>query len=312
MAFELIVLFGGLFLVLILASGIASVLADRAQTDPDVVANLTDRIRAWWGMIAILGVAFLLGDVGLVVLFAVCSFACLREFLTLVDRKQADHMALALSFLVVLPVQYVAVGLGWYGFYAVFVPVYVFLVAPILSVVRGETEGFLARVSQVQWALMICVFCISHVPALLILEIPGFDGRSLLLVAFLLLVVQASDVLQYTWGKMFGRRKLAPRVSPSKTWEGLVGGVLSAAVLGALLHGLTPFGPFWAFVMALVAATMGAFGGLVLSAAKRDRGVKDWGHGIAGHGGFLDRLDGVAFAAPIFFHLTRFFWQSLA
>lgn len=308
MALSLILLFGGLFAVLVIAGAISGWLAEKQGVDPDLVANLSDRIRAWWGMIGILAVAFLLGDAGLILLFAFCSFAALREFMTLVDRDRADHWALFGTFFVALPIQYWAIWMGWYGFYAVFIPVYAFLGAPILSVLRGQTEGFLNRVAQVQWALMICVFCISHVPALLVLEIPGFEGKALLLVAFLLLIVQASDVLQYTWGKLLGRTKMAPRVSPSKTWEGLVGGVLSAAGLGVLLHGLTPFGPWIAGAMALIAAIMGAFGGLVLSAAKRDRGVKDWGHGIVGHGGFMDRLDGVAFAAPIFFHLTRFFW----
>lgn len=308
MALELLLLFGGLFAVLIAAGWASAAIAARPGVDADLVANLRDRIRAWWGMIAILGIAFLLGRPGLILLFAFCSFAALREFLTLIDRDRADHMALFGSFALVLPIQYGAIWIGWYGFYAVFIPVYAFLGAPILSVLRGRTEGFLNRVSQVQWAMMICVFCISHVPALLVLDIPGFEDRSILLVAFLLLIVQASDVLQYVWGKLLGRRRLAPSVSPSKTWEGLVGGVLSASLLGVALHGLTPFGPWAAGAMAFVAAAMGAFGGLVLSAAKRDRGVKDWGHGIVGHGGFLDRLDGVAFAAPIFFHLTRYVW----
>ena len=155
---------------------------------------------------------------------------------------------------------------------------------------------------------MVCVFCISHVPALLTLDIPGYENRNLLLIAFLVIVVQSSDVLQYVWGKLFGKHKLAPEVSPSKTIEGLVGGVLSATALGAALWWITPFNPWQAGLMALAVNVMGFFGGLVMSAIKRDRGVKDWGHMIEGHGGMLDRLDSVVFAAPIFFHLTRYWW----
>ena len=310
MAPNLTLLFLGLFVVLVIAGVATNWIAARPGADPELVGNLRDRIGAWWGMIAILGVAFLLGGLGLVVLFAFCSFAALREVLTLIDRHRADHLALAVSVFLVLPVQYLAIWQGWYGFYAVFVPVYAFLGLASLAVLRGRTEGFLTRAAQLQWALMITVYCLSHVPALLFLEIPGFEGRSILLVAFLLLVVQASDVLQYVWGKAIGRHKLAPGVSPSKTWEGLIGGVLSASLIGAALYKLTPFGPGWAFAMAFLAASLGVLGGLVLSAAKRDRGVKDWGHGIVGHGGFLDRLDGLAFAAPVFFHLTRFLWQT--
>jgi phosphatidate cytidylyltransferase len=155
---------------------------------------------------------------------------------------------------------------------------------------------------------MICVFCISHVPALLTLQIPGYERRNLLLLVFLILVVQSSDVLQYVWGKLFGKRKVAPEVSPSKTLEGLVGGVASAALLGAALYWITPFNMWQAGLIALVIALMGFCGGLVMSAIKRDRGVKDWGNMIEGHGGMLDRLDSVCFSAPIFFHLTRYWW----
>jgi phosphatidate cytidylyltransferase len=155
---------------------------------------------------------------------------------------------------------------------------------------------------------MICVFCISHVPALLTLPIPGFEGRNLLLIAFLVIVVQGSDVLQYVWGKLLGRRKVAPELSPSQTWEGLIGGVASATLLGAGLYWATPFNPWQAGALALLICIMGFLGGLVMSAIKRDRGVKDWGTMIEGHGGMLDRLDSVIFAAPIFFHAVRYFW----
>jgi phosphatidate cytidylyltransferase len=161
----------------------------------------------------------------------------------------------------------------------------------------------------VQWAVMICVYCVSHVPALLTLPIPGFEDRNLLLIAFLVIVVQGSDVLQYVWGKMLGKTKIAPQLSPSKTVEGFVGGVASATALGALLWWITPYGSPWkAGLIALVISLMGFLGGLVMSAIKRDRKIKDWGHMIQGHGGMLDRLDSVVFAAPVFFHVTRYWW----
>ena len=166
----------------------------------------------------------------------------------------------------------------------------------------------MSRVAETQWGLMISVFSLSHVPALLGLGIPGYEGRNLLLIAFLVLVVQSSDVLQYVWGKLLGRHKIAPELSPSKTVEGFLGGVASASVLGALLWWITPFSPWQAGVIALLINLMGFFGGLVMSAIKRDRGVKDWGWMIEGHGGVLDRLDSVIFAAPVFFHMTRYWW----
>ena len=196
-----------------------------------------------------------------------------------------------------------------YGLYSIFIPVSAFLLLPIFAALSADTTRFLERASKVQWGLMICVFCLSHVPALMTLHIPGYEGRNLLLIAFLVLVVQGSDVLQYIWGKLLGKHKVAPELSPSKTWEGLIGGVVSATVLGAGLHGITPFTALEAALVAFVICLMGFFGGLVMSAIKRDRGVKDWGHMIEGHGGILDRVDSVVFAAPIFFHVVRYGWQ---
>jgi phosphatidate cytidylyltransferase len=261
-------------------------------------------------MVLVIGLAFLFGKAGVLVLFFLISFYALREFLTLAYTRRGDHLAMAMCFFVVLPVQYLLIWIEWYGLYSIFVPVYAFLLLPIIAALGADTKRFLERSAKVQWGLMITVYCISHVPALLTLQIPDYADRNLLLIAFLVIVVQGSDVLQYIWGKLLGKRKVAPELSPSKTWEGLVGGVASATLLGAALHWITPF-TFWqAALIAFVICLMGFFGGLVMSAIKRDRGVKDWGHMIEGHGGMLDRLDSVVFAAPVFFHLTRYWWTA--
>jgi phosphatidate cytidylyltransferase len=301
----------GLGAVLLAASGIGAVLARVKGADNPVIDNLNARINAWWVMVILMGLALTFGKAGASVLFAFCSFAALREFVTLTDTRRADHMALVAAFFVVIPVQYWLIWTEWYGFYSIFIPVYAFLLLPIIVTLRGDTGRFLSRVAELQWALMVCVFSVSHVPALLSLQIPGFEGRNVLLIAFLVVVVQGSDVCQYIWGKLFGRHKIAPNLSPSKTWEGFIGGALSAIVIGASLSWLTPFTPLQAGGMALIIVLMGFFGGLVMSAIKRDRGVKDWGQMIAGHGGFIDRLDSVIFSAPIFFHLTRYFWSTV-
>jgi phosphatidate cytidylyltransferase len=301
----------GLGGVLVAASVVGAVLAQvRGAADP-VIDNLNARIKAWWVMIVLMGLALTFGKAGACVLFAFCSFAALREFVTLTDTRRADHMGLVTAFFVVIPLQYWLVWTEWYGFYSIFIPVYAFLLLPIVVSLRGDTGRFLSRIAELQWALMVCVFCVSHVPALLSLQISGFEGRNVLLIAFLVVVVQGSDVAQYVWGKLFGRHKIAPALSPSKTWEGFIGGALSAIIIGASLSWLTPFTPLQAGGMALVIVLMGFFGGLVMSGIKRDRGVKDWGQMIAGHGGFIDRLDSVIFSAPIFFHLTRYFWSTV-
>lgn len=309
---HLLWLLTGVAAILILASIIGEVLRQRLSpggTNP-VIENLNARIGAWWVMVILLAIAFIAGKTGVVLLFALSSFAALREFLTLTTHSREDHWSLIACFFMVLPLQYYFVLIDWYGMYSVFIPVYVFLLLPVLSALRGSTKDFLIRVSETQWALMICVYCVSHVPALLYLQIPGFEGgRNVILIAYLIFVVQLSDVMQYVWGKLVGRTKIAPTLSPSKTWEGLIGGALTATAVGTALFWMTPFSMLQAAGLCLVLTLMGFFGGLVMSAIKRDRGIKDWGHLIAGHGGFIDRLDSVIFAAPIFFHVTRYYWS---
>jgi phosphatidate cytidylyltransferase len=303
-------LFAGTAGVLLTASLIGGLLKWRvAKGQPHgVIDNLNSRINAWWVMVLLIGLSFLFGFQGVLVLFAFMSFAALREYITLTYTRSGDHMALAVMFYVALPMQYLFIWIGWYGMYSIFIPVHVFLILPILGCLSGDTQRFLERTAKMQWGLMICVFCVSHVPALLTLEIPQYEGRNLLLIAFLIIVVQGSDVLQYVWGKLTGKHKVAPELSPSKTWEGLIGGVASATALGAALYWITPFTPWQAALVAFGICLMGFLGGLVMSAIKRDRGAKDWGTMIEGHGGMLDRLDSVVFAAPMFFHVVRYWW----
>ena len=303
-------LFGGLIITLIIASSIGYGLKFKVgfSTPHAVIDNLKARINAWWVMILIIFAAAALGFYGVIGLFFVISFMALREFLSLLYIRRGDHLALAACFYIILPLQYFLVAIDWFSMFTIFIPVYGFLFLPILSALLGDTAHFLDRSTKVQWALMISVFCISHIPAILTLDIEGFEDKKLLLMIFLILVVQSSDVLQYVWGKLFGKHKIAPKLSPSKTVEGFVGGVVSASVLGGLLYWLTPFNPVQAVLMSSLICLMGFLGGLVMSAMKRSMGVKDWGNMISGHGGMLDRMDSLCFAAPIFFHVVRYYW----
>lgn len=305
---ETLLIVGGIVGLLLLASTIVFVLKRRQGSGPPnpVIANLDARVRAWWIMVGLFTVALLTGGLGSVILFGLLSFFALREFITLTPTRPGDHRALFWAFFVITPLQYVLVAIQWYGLFAVFIPVYAFLFIPIRTALAADCENFLERTAKVQWALMVCVYCVSHVPALLMLDIPGYEGANARLLLFFVIVVQLSDVLQYVWGKLLGRRKIAPLLSPNKTWEGFIGGVLSASAVGAALWWATPFQPWQAAVLALIITLMGFFGGLVMSAIKRDRGIKDYGSLIEGHGGVMDRIDSICFAAPVFFHLVRF------
>jgi phosphatidate cytidylyltransferase len=303
-------LVGGVLALLLVSSLIGWLLSLRVTGDKGrvTVQNLNARIRAWWMMVAVFGLAMATGGIGSIVLFALTSFLALREFITLTPTRLGDHRTLFWVFFIILPLQYYLIGIKWYGLFAIMIPVYAFLFIPIRSATAGDCENFLERTAKIQWALMICVYCVSYVPALLSLDIPGYAGQNGKLMFYFVLVAQISDVLQYVWGKTLGRHKIAPSVSPNKTWEGFIGGIASATLIGAGLWWATPFTPLQSAGMSLAITLMGFGGGLVMSAIKRDRGVKDYGNMIEGHGGVMDRIDSLCFAAPIFFHLTRFFF----
>lgn len=272
------------------------------------VNNLNARIRSWWVMVILLFLAFWFNRTGTIILFFGVSFAALREFMTLIYRRRSDHNAVALCFYILLPLQYYFVFINWYGMFSVLIPVYAFLILPIVMGLSGDTEYVFERMAKIQWGAMATIFCLSYIPAVMNLNITGFEDKNILLLIFLVLVVQASDVFQFIWGKMLGKRKIIPTLSPNKTIAGTVGGILSATLLATSLYWLTPFTPFQAAVIGYLICTMGFLGGLVMSGIKRSYGVKDWGRMIDGHGGMLDRVDSLCFAAPIFFHIIHYFW----
>jgi phosphatidate cytidylyltransferase len=306
------VLAGGILVFLALSTVIGFILAKGSvrQPVPPAIINLNARIRAWWVMLVVFLAAVATGPPGVYSLFGLISFWALREFITLTPTRRGDHRALFWAFFVILPLHYYILAISWYELFVIFIPVYAFLFLSMRAAVAGDCEQFLGRTSNIQWALMICVYCLSYAPALLNLDIPGYQGGNVSLLFWLVLVVEMNDVLQYIWGKLLGRHPIAPTVSPNKTWEGFLGGTASAVLLGAILHWATPFNFLQAAGMALIVTLAGFAGGLTMSAIKRDVGIKDFGDIIAGHGGVLDRLDSLCFAAPIFFHLTRFYFAA--
>jgi phosphatidate cytidylyltransferase len=301
--------FAGLAALLSVASMTGWLLRRRAAGEASraTLDNLVDRVNAWWVMIGLCALAFAAGPRATLVLFALMSFYTLREFVSLTPTRAADVWPVAAAFYLFLPLQYVLVAIEWYALFAIAIPVYAFLLLPSLAALAGDVDSFLLRVARLQWGLMLTVYCLSHAPALLTLDVAGEAGGYGLLL-FLLIVVQFSDVAQYVFGKLFGKTKVAPVVSPSKTWEGLIGGGASATLVGAALSSITPFTPLQAGAMAFAVVVSGFLGGLSLSAVKRSMGAKDWGTMVKGHGGALDRLDSVTFSAPLFFHLTRYFF----
>lgn len=287
--------------LLLLASGIVFTLG-RARPERDWT-ELRQRVHSWWVMAGVFSLAMALSRGVAIAFLAFVSFLALKEYLSLIPTRRADRRVLAWAYLAI-PAQFWWVAQGWYGMFIIFIPVYLFLLLPLRMVLVGETAGFLRAAGSLHWGLMLTVFNLSHMAYLLALPTAvNPAGGAAGLVLFLMFLTQFNDVAQYTWGRLFGRHKVIPRVSPNKTWEGLVGGVATTTALAWLLAPyLTPLTGWQAPLAGLIIGLSGFVGDVNLSALKRDLGLKDSGSLIPGHGGILDRVDSLTFTAPLFFH----------
>ena len=296
-----------------------------SSINPAIVQSFSSRVSGWWMMYAIMGLCLLTGSSRLlaVVFFFVMSFWALREFITLTPTRLGDHRALFWIFFIFAPFQYFLVYIGQgpislgpfvsfqldaHRLFTNFIPVYAFLFIPTRIALAGDHKRFLERTAKIQSGLLVCVYALSHAPALLDLNLEIGNVGSAGILVFFVLVVQAGDVFQFVWNHVLGKRVIAKAINANKTWEGLIGGVLSAALAGMGLHWLTPFSVLQAAGMSIILALMGFAGSMTMSAVKRDRGVQDYGTLVEGHSGVLDRFDSICFAAPIFYHATRFFF----
>ena len=297
---------GGLYLLLGAASLIVFVVQ---QEQPEKHKELVARVNSWWVMILIFSLVIVISSRLAIVLFALISFLALKEYLAMITTRRADRRVVFWAFLAI-PVQFYWVAIGWYGMFIIFIPVYLFLLIPARMVLIGETQGFLKAAGTLHWGLMITVFSISHAAYLLALpENPAAPAGGAGLLFYLVFLSQFNDVAQYTWGKLFGKHPVVPKVSPKKTVEGLLGGVLTTTLIGWLIAPyLTPLSGWWALLAGLIIGLSGFFGDVVISAVKRDIGVKDSGTLIPGHGGIMDRIDSLTFTAPLFFHFLYYLY----
>ncbi|MFG6432482.1 phosphatidate cytidylyltransferase [Roseateles sp. LYH14W] len=309
-----VVLFG--FLMLLTVGLFLNSLRERADEDARRASELTwERVRrdlraAWIGG-CMFWVAWISGPLGATLLFALFSFLALREFITLVHTQRSDHRPLLVAFFVLVPVQYMLCGTRFFDLFTVFLPVYGFLLLPIVSALADDPSRFLERNAKIQWGVMVCVYGLSHAPALLLLDFPGFTGRGAFLLFFLVMVVASSQIAQEIATRTLRRRPVARRISRSFSMRAWWIGTLTGALAGGLLYWITPFKAGQALAMAFVTAAAAGFGGLVMKALKKDAGVRYWGNrsSITGAVGLLDRIAVLCFAAPVFFHSARWYFQ---
>ena len=308
-------LFVIVFGLLLMVSVYAFVLSIHDRPEGDArkqrLKDFNDLLRTSWVMSTVFWVGWAAGDTVATVLFGLVAFFALREFITLSPTRQGDHRSLVLAFFVVLPMQFALVITRHFDLVTVFIPVYVFLAIPVVSALADDPHRFLERNAKLQWGIMVCVYGISHVPALLLLKFPDYQGKSAFLVFFLVFVVQSCMIVQYLVNSKLKRPPSAPQVSQSFNWTGWLIAVVVASLVGGLMAGLTPFKPAQAVAMALIACVAGSLGHLVMKALKRDRGITNWGSevkSVTGASGLLDRVDALCFAAPVFFHSVRWYF----
>jgi phosphatidate cytidylyltransferase len=268
-----------------------------------VLDELKVRTRSWWVMASFLALTVLLGRGATVAVFAFISFLALKEYLSLVPLRQADRPFLLLD--------YGAVGArdgrraNRIDEFQILVPLYALMVVPASMAFTARANGFLAAAAIRVFGVLMTVYFLGFVP--LISALPDAEnpaGGGLALAVYLVFLAQFNDVAQYVWGKLLGRRRIVASISPGKTWEGFVGGIAVTVPLAAFLAlWLTPFSFQLGALAGGLIALSGFAGDVVLSAVKRDLGVKDTSHMIPGHGGILDRVDSLLFSGPLLYLL---------
>ncbi len=324
-----------LLAVILATLGISSIIGvimarrEKIGIESAIVRRFNHKLRVWWMMVVIFMFGLLLGRIGVVVLFGLVSFWALREFITMTPTRRGDHRTLFWVFFIFTPLQYILIGMGsrppgsmgglkgidYYDFYSIMIPVYASLFIPARAAIAGDYKRFLERSAKIQWGLLICVYSLSYAPALLDLKLVQtngvvWQGSTVSLLIFFVLIAQLASVFERAWGKLAGRHVIAEKINASRTWEGFVGSMVTTGLVASMLYLATPFHPWEAGILGAVVTVMASAGTMTMSAIKRDRGVTDTGTLVQGHAGVLDQIDNVCFAAPVFYHLTRFFWSA--
>jgi phosphatidate cytidylyltransferase len=304
-----LILFGAL--ALLTAGAVLYGLRDRGQAASLAWDRFVRELRALWIGTVLFWLAWLSGPAGSTVFFGLFSFLALREFITLQHTRRSDHRTLILAFFIVLPLQYVIVALRHFDLFTVFIPVYVFFAVPVVSALAGDPHRFLERNAKIQWAIVVCVYGLSHAPALLLLQFRNYEGRGAFLLFFLVAVCTVAQIVQELASRWLRRRPVARQISRTFSSRAWFAGAFVAAWVGASLYWITPFKAGQALVVAFIAAACGTLGEFVMKALKRDAGVHHWGNraGVTGAVGLLDRIAPLCFAAPVFFHSVRWYFK---
>lgn len=297
------------FVYLLLFSLSSWVFFLKKQNPQKDYTELTRRFKTFWIIALLLGFSLMIKPNIALIFWAFVSYLALKEYFTIIPTRQIDRRVLFWAY-ISIPLQYYWIAEDWYAMFNIFIPVFVFLFMPFRMVMLGETKGFLRSLGTVHWGVMMMVYCMSYIAAFYMLE-PSNNpqGGAVGFILYLLILNQFNDAAQFFWGRNFGKHKIIPKVSPNKTWEGFLGGVVSTILFSLLTAWLiTPFTLWHAFLLGLLIACSGFIGDVGMSALKRDLGIKDTGQILPGHGGILDRIDSLLFTTPLYFHFINYFY----
>lgn len=269
---------------------------------------ISSRLKMAWWLLVVFTIAFALGEESLLIFFAFISFFLLREFIAITPTHPKDHHALVLSFYIMIPLQYTLIGFEQIELFTILIPVYLFLALPVVMALNHDTERYLERVAKVQWGVMLCVFCVSHAPAIATFDLTRYNSSGPLLLLFFLLVLFVSDLCSTIASSFLGKGALF--FNHNRTMLGTVIGCSAGVLAGMMMYWITPFRFWQAILMAIAVVISGVMGDMVISSVRRSMGAERLAaeSDIYITRGTLARLAPLSFAAPVFYHLTQFFF----
>jgi len=271
------------------------------------LTNFKLRLKSFWLIVILFTVAFSFNKIFAFFFLALINYLALKEYFSLIPTRRADRRVLLWAYLSI-PVQFYFIYINWIVMFYLLVPLYMFLLIPVRMVLIGDNEGFLKSCGTIHWGLMTTVYALGYLAAYLVIPVEkNPTGGSVGMLLCILILTVFNDFAQFLFGKSLGKHKIIPKVSPNKTWEGFIGGVIATTIVSLfLVPYLTPSSLILGGGAGFVVAVTGFLGDVTMSAIKRDIGVKDTSTLLPGHGGILDRLDSLVFTAPLFFHYTVF------
>jgi len=257
-------------------------------------SQLRDQVNAWWFIFPIVSCGLILYPVGAPLLALVICGLAARELAPYCGPASGRFLATAIASL------FAAVCAGIYS--ALFLPAAFALASVAASVYLWRSR----KLAALPWLLFaLTCFGISFIPAFVHLSFGPKENLSWLF--FLFILTALNDIAQFTSGKLFGKQKIVPLISPQKTWQGLIGGVVVSILLSLAMGAYFGLGqPAWLAAIAVLLSVGGFAGDVMFSAAKRKLGIKDFSNLIPGHGGMLDRADSLVVTAPLLYLLLNY------